>query len=305
MVGRRTAIIGHNGKRRKVACDGGDACHSVSCGNCGNCGNYSNCFKKSLIRSFSTLRISWLDIVFILWNLLLPRGCAGCEIPDVVLCEDCCNKLKRWQRAPFPSAECGYRYSCGIYAGAVRRAILLWKDHSDVACDKIFSSLLSNLVLKVMSELFNCSISLSNENSLLVIPMPSSNSSTRRRGRKHTLPLSKAVAQSLCNIGIPSCSANIIKMRSNVTTKSVQSSGSRGRSHRAANAFRINFGRLKKCKSINSQQYQAIIVDDIVTTGSTMSSCVAALQEANINVLAVFSLACVLNIGDGTVDYCD
>lgn len=267
----------------------------------------------------------WKDIAFAIWNLLFPRGCAGCDAPDCVLCEECCNALKCWKQASFSSVTCGYRYACGVYAESVRRSILLWKDHGDVACNKVFAKLLSDLVITVLNKLLiskphnytnsskkqnflyeenlkNNFHNPSNENPILVIPMPSSNASQRRRGRKHMLPLANKIAEDLCSSNIPACAANIVRMDSKINTKSVQTSGSRGRSRRASNAFKVDLKMLEKL-NCGSSEYQAIIVDDIVTTGSTMSSCAAALRNANICTIAAFSLACVINVGDDTTDY--
>lgn len=57
----------------------------------------------------------WKDIAFAIWNLLFPRGCAGCDAPDCVLCEECCNALKCWKQASFSSVTCGYRYMRAEY----------------------------------------------------------------------------------------------------------------------------------------------------------------------------------------------
>lgn len=298
MVGRRTAVNSRNNNNmqcKSVACIGGfAACHAAA-------DFYS---RKSLVfPSIGFCNARWHDIMVALWNLLFPRGCAGCDFPDAVLCEKCCGLLQCWQCAPFRRAVFGCRYSCGIYSGAVRRAILMWKDHCDVACDEIFSILLSNLVVQVMGELLKPDFYAAYANPILVIPMPSSNSSTRRRGRKHMLPIARMITECLCNSGFSALTANIVNMDSGVKTKSVQTSGSRGRSSRAAHAFKINRKLLRKCKLNHNQPCFAILVDDIVTTGSTMSSCVVALQNINVDVLACFSLACVRNVGDGTVDY--
>lgn len=265
-----------------------------------------NKIKNNCINWYST---SWKDAIKACLSILLPRSCAGCDAPDAVLCENCKQELCCWQRAPLSSFTCGYRYSCGIYANSVRRAILLWKDHYDVACDTIFASLLSNLAVNVISELLRSHFLSNRSKPILVVPMPSSYTSTHNRGRKHILPLARTIVNKLSNNGIPALLANIVRMNSSITSKSVQTSdGARGRSLRAAHAFKVDLRMLEKqlsCSQTFSTEsaYEAILIDDIVTTGSTMNSCATKLQDFNIRIVAGFSLACVKNIGDGTENY--
>ena len=108
-------------------------------------------------------------------GLILPRGCAGCDKPDEILCSDCQSLFRRHTVLPLngtpsgasdgtpgavtapnalngiPSAAiqqpaCAMIYAAGTYQGHVRRAILSWKDHGDTECDKAFSQVCRQLV---------------------------------------------------------------------------------------------------------------------------------------------------------------
>lgn len=108
-------------------------------------------------------------------GLILPRGCAGCDKPDEILCSDCQSLFRRHTVLPLngtpsgasdgtpgaatapnalngiPSAAiqqpaCAMIYAAGTYQGHVRRAILSWKDHGDTECDKAFSQICRQLV---------------------------------------------------------------------------------------------------------------------------------------------------------------
>lgn len=108
-------------------------------------------------------------------GLILPRGCAGCDKPDEILCSDCQSLFHRHTVLPLngapsgasdgtpgavtapnalngiPSAAiqqsaCAMIYVAGTYQGHVRRAILSWKDHGDTECDKAFSQICRQLV---------------------------------------------------------------------------------------------------------------------------------------------------------------
>lgn len=302
MAGRRNEISHNKMQAKSVACNRGVACHA-SASLCKYC-NSTSCNNNADEKRYSS--IGWLNLIIILYNMILPRGCAGCDTPDLVLCENCVDAFQHNKRAQFNSMTFGYRYSCGDYSGVVRHAILQWKDHADTACDKIFGLLIANLVLKVFRNNIKDNSSKNSFNSngpILVVPMPSSSSSTRRRGRRHIIPIANIVAKKLCNEGIEAKVANIVRMNSSISSKSVQTSGSRGRSKRASHAFCVNYRKLKKQSNNRNLKHEAIIIDDIVTTGSTMSSCVYALKKAKVSVISGFSLACVSSSGDGTEDY--
>ena len=115
------------------------------------------------------------------WNgmlgLLLPRGCAGCDKPDEVLCPDCRALFREHVTLPLLSSATGTSTAAGsvmstttslvtnmaaipvtitaggVYQGRVRRAILSWKDHGDAECDKAFSLICRELAREVAREL--------------------------------------------------------------------------------------------------------------------------------------------------------
>lgn len=61
-------------------------------------------------------------------DLLFPRGCAGCDRPDDVLCEDCMALFSRSSAQTFDGVAMGSWFACGWYRGTVRQAVLAWKD---------------------------------------------------------------------------------------------------------------------------------------------------------------------------------
>ena len=57
-------------------------------------------------------------------NLLFPRGCAGCDAPDEVLCAACWALFAQCRERDADSGGGARIWSASIYQGAVRRAIL-------------------------------------------------------------------------------------------------------------------------------------------------------------------------------------
>lgn len=263
----------------------------------GSCAQYSYALCN---RTHGWFCSSWKELWKSITKILLPRGCAGCNKPDEILCDTCKNSLSNIYSKDFPGSEYGKLYACGLYENNVRKAILLWKDHNDVECDTPFSNLISFLALNVISnsklKIANTSsstrsntITLSRRSSnkhsdeILIIPMPSSKKSSRKRGRKHVLPLAKAIASNLKNNKINARVCCAIQMRKNVSNKSVQTSGIKGRAERTTHAFNVTKSLVKGKK--------VIIVDDIVTSGSTMTNCAISLRKSGAEVLTGFALA--------------
>lgn len=233
-----------------------------------------------LIRGLQRALQSVLDCVF-------PVACVGCGQLDTLVCArctDCC--------ADMVSFDCGgtltgIGWACGTYTTALRRIILSWKDHGVQACTPFLASCFRRLVIDVAQHLYQENegfLDISQSSPLLVIAVPSSPKSARKRGRKHMIPLANAVAQQLCECGIPARAVPILDMRY-TRAKSVQTAGRASRQQRLAeHALFVR----------NAKKYKnsvCVLVDDIVTTGSTMRHCIAELESYHISTLTVVSLA--------------
>lgn len=217
--------------------------------------------------------VSWVSLFKTILNFIFPISCAGCSMADCVLCNECKSKFSKWHRDPFSGVFCKNIYSCATYGWAVRRCILQWKDHGNQLLDKPFSNLLFSLIISVVGR----------SSKVAIIPVPSSFASKRKRGRSHMEPIAKNVVKSLKKQGVDATFVKAIKMI-NVRGKSVQARGSRQRSLRTSKGLSVNV------KGIKSG-YKVIIIDDIITTGSTLKNCVKELNKSGVAVFACFALA--------------
>lgn len=211
-------------------------------------------------------------------DLLLPRGCAGCDAPDDVLCDACLARFRESVRFT-PSGESFPCFACARYRGAVRQAVLAWKDHDDVELDGPFRELMAGRAMDAAPAIRRSAIS-----PLLVVPAPSSPRSVRRRGRIHVRPLLRAACDGLAACGIPSRPCEALEMR-DVRVKAVETDSARARRRRLDDriAVRRRIGRL--------DGRHVVLVDDIVTTGATLTQCAAAIRLAGGTVVAAFALA--------------
>lgn len=57
------------------------------------------------------------EVVGSLRDVLLPRGCAGCDMPDAVLCDDCRASGGGFTSFAMPGTVSGRAIACGAYRG--------------------------------------------------------------------------------------------------------------------------------------------------------------------------------------------
>ena len=213
-------------------------------------------------------------------NVLFPRGCAGCDRPDEVLCSECRALFDCGLAQTLDTARMGRWFSCGWYRGAVRQAILSWKDHGDEECDRPFTEALCSLAERAgLPDQPGMS-----RDQVLIVPAPSSPASMRQRGRRHMMPLATGLASYLrdrTGIRVRSCEA--LENRG-TTGRSVETGGTAQRSQRLKGRIATRGKVLLKDKAV-------ILVDDIVTSGTTMRRCVDVLSSQGAEVITVLSLA--------------
>lgn len=236
--------------------------------------------------------------------VLLPRGCAGCGLPDAVLCPGCrllfCNRLAR----PVPGVTAG-SVACARYTGAARSAVLAWKDHDDRECDIPFAVCLAHMILELADADADAAVdggmpvglgsgirtvgrcrgsAASATRPIMVIPVPSSRASARARGRQHVKVLAKRVCRVLREEhGRDAWAVDVLEAGGR--KRSVQLSNARQRVDRADERFRL------KNRAGRLEGEMVLLLDDIITTGSTMRACVGTLASAGVTVHAVLALA--------------
>ena len=134
-------------------------------------------------------------------DLMFPRGCAGCDCPDAVLCVECRKLFHQHVERSLPSVVMDRWFACGWYRGSVRRAILSWKDHGDEECDGPLCEMLHDLARSCgLIDLLRGGVPY--DGPILIIPAPSSRHSVRQRGRRHMMQLSKRLARDVRGTGL-------------------------------------------------------------------------------------------------------
>ncbi|WP_055427049.1 ComF family protein [Bifidobacterium aesculapii] len=208
-------------------------------------------------------------------NLILPRGCAGCDAPDEVLCPSCAALFACV--VPFtPPADGIASYACSVYKGATRRVILAWKDHADAECDRALSGAMRVLASQVTRTVTGGAM-------MVVVPAPSSARSARRRGRRHLMPVARSLAAWYRSMGVRARAVDALSVHA--AGKAVETMG------RAGRVARVTGSHINVRDAASVRGCDVILIDDIVTTGATMRACVTSLEAAGGRVAACLALA--------------
>lgn len=210
---------------------------------------------------------------------IYPRRCAGCGRRGRWVCPDCDAALSRF--APPWCARCGVpsdRWSCrcgelspdvgsvrsvASYDGWLRRAIIAFKYEDEWARADHLADLLRGAVE-----------SLGSADGL--VPVPLHPARLRQRGYNQSALLAERVGASL---GLPTI-PGLGRVRATTTQVGL---GGVERQANVVGAFAADLPRVVGLR--------LVLVDDVVTTGSTIGACAAALTEAGAREILVATLA--------------
>ena len=194
-------------------------------------------------------------------DLLFPPRCAFCrkilDRGDVLLCADCEKTL------PYTSGggmQHGDFFSACIaplrYEGPVRDSLLRYKFHGASAYSETYGKLLAPCIRENFSGCYD-----------LISWVPLSRKRLKERGYDQAMLLAMAAARELGDSAV----GTLVKVR-NVEKQSVMGSEEKRRAN-ISGAYRAADPEMVSGKRI-------LLIDDIVTTGATLSECARTLREA-------------------------
>lgn len=226
-----------------------------------------------------------LDYLASALNIIYPLTCGGCDAPGSTVCADCIDAFLAVDEAtscPFcgralaTASECGAclsekRYfSAGhfgfLFSGPLRTALLAFKfrDRKDVG--RFLIHLLHNK-LKRLADRFDA-----------IVPLPVTEGRLRERGFNQTYVLAEEIAR---------ITGKPLDYRSLVKTRETRDQYTLGRDERRKNIqgiFSVDCSESLRGRRI-------LLVDDLFTTGSTVSEASRTLLRAKVAVVEVFALA--------------
>lgn len=210
-------------------------------------------------------------LVEALTDLVLPRSCIGCGRAGRAWCDGCRPAgLVRVDGGALPVL------AAGEYAGAVRAALIAYKERNRRDLARPLGELLARAIGSGPE---------SGPGSLVLVPVPSTPEAARARGGDHVARLAR-VAGRRVGAGV----VGALRLG-----RPVYDSAGLSRSDRARNVHRA----MVAAAPARSQR-NAVIVDDIVTTGATLREATRALEAAGWAVCAGAVVAATARRTSGT-----
>lgn len=216
-------------------------------------------------------------------DLIAPRTCGGCGRPGTRWCGECEQQLYGHPIAPrLRGAVTIPVWTAGRYGGAVQRAINAFKEQGRTDLDAPLGRGLAQLIWDLIAagELPDPLDS----TRLVLVPCPSSPASVRRRGFDHMTAIARCAAEILA--GQQQARAvdviQLLHMR-----RGVRDSAGLSAAERATNlsgTLQVRPGRSWRAavETAPDAAQVYVIVDDIVTTGATVSAVADALGAAGL-----------------------
>ncbi len=212
--------------------------------------------------------------------LLSPISCPGCGEPDVSLCVEC--------RGLFDSGPAEVTLAirrelfevpvlaCADYSGRARAVILGFKDHGHTRLAPALAQALTASLEPVMAQFPHAT----------VVPVPSSWRGALRRGVEPTHLLARAIEKRR-----PSWRVEGLLRRS-LSARAVLSPQSKGLNRRDRLTRDVPLRLLRRVEG-----EACVLLDDVITTGSTMESCARMIRNAGGMVVGAVALAGRVGVG--------
>jgi predicted amidophosphoribosyltransferase len=208
------------------------------------------------------------SILGTLADLVLPRCCAGCGVPGAVLCAACCASLARPAVASPRRFPWGFppTVAAGSYAGPVRPAVVAFKERGRVELAAPLGTALALAVAAVVAGVPGP------PRAVLLVPLPSSAAARRGRGRDHVRELTAVAVAELRSAGLAAEEAVLLRR-----TGRLRDSAGLSVAERRANlsgTFALVTAPVPPPDAV------LVLVDDVVTTGATLTEAAAVLAGA-------------------------
>lgn len=210
-----------------------------------------------------------------LGDLVLGARCAGCGVPALGLCPDCTASLGALRPRPAFRPLPGFpaTVSAGEYDGVLRRVVLATKQRGGLSHLPLLGRMMARTVASLV-------LAAEPAAPLVLLPVPTVRARVLERGLDLTAVLAQRAARELVRCGLAVGTSRAVGV-----AQAPADQVGLGRRERVANlrgAYRCR-GRVPSGS--------VVVVDDVVTTGATLTSVAEALRAAGVEPWAAVTLA--------------
>ena len=198
-------------------------------------------------------------------ELFLPRACAGCRFPGAVLCTQCQENLREVpSRIHRPSLIDVPAYSLGAYSELRRNIIIAMKEYNNRAVRPYVGAVV-HAGLRFLTARGDI------PDDVVLVPAPTRAKSASLRGGDPVLHMCQATGLRVCNC------VRIFKAAADQSTLSAEARRDNMRS--SVELFKPVL------------KAPVMVIDDVMTTGSTVAATVAVLRGAGADVAGALVFA--------------
>lgn len=236
------------------------------------------------------MRDAWLDLV-------LGTSCAGCGLPGRLLCDLCVADLPRSGHTTWPTPcppGLAPPMAAGEYDGVLKVLVNAHKERGQFALARPLGGVLAHVVDDLVAQDGSAGAP------WFLVPVPSRAGVVRKRGHDPLLRITRHAAATLRHRGADVRVARLLQ----VVTVPADQAGLDA-AERAANLA----GSLRARPRTTRRHLRrwplgrALVVDDVVTTGSTAREAQRALEAAGVDIRGIAAVAAtrkrVIPSGDG------
>ena len=212
-------------------------------------------------------------------DLLLGSACVGCGRPGRVLCTRCDASLPRRGRAAWPSPPppgLALPYAGGAYDGLLKVMVNEHKERGVFALATPLGRVLGDVVGDLLT-------ALDAHGRVLLVPVPSRRRVVRRRGHDPLLRTARQASSRLRRTGV-----DVVVRQLLVPTGRVRDQSGLDAVARAGNLAGSMSAR--RAPSVEGHR-TVVVVDDVLTTGSTVREAQRALEDAGVAVAGIATVA--------------
>jgi predicted amidophosphoribosyltransferase len=220
-----------------------------------------------------------------LLGLVWPVSCAGCGAPDVAVCPRCRQVLAvPPRRVPVPAwPDCPAAWAGPDYADEVSRLIVHWKDRGRHDVTSVLAGVLAAGLTTALRTLPAEALA----GPVCLVPVPSSRPATRRRGGQPVHEVLVAAARRVRRSGaVPQHRLRIVPaLRLTRVVADQAGLGAQARRRNLDGAFVVRHSAMRSVEG-----RAVVLVDDVLTTGSTLAEAARAVLAAGGSITAVCAL---------------